>query len=46
MLNFDQKHWRIEVAQELLNKVNNDIELLKCIRSDETWVYGDVKNKA
>ena len=31
----------MEVAQESLNKVNDDAELLKrIITGDETWVYG------
>jgi len=31
----------MEVAQELLNEVNDDGELLKrVITSDEIWVYG------
>ena len=40
-LNFEQKQRLMEVAQESLNKVNDDAELLKCIiTGDETWVYG------
>jgi len=47
-LNFEQKQRRLEVAQEPLNGVNCDTELLlKClITDDETWVYGyDVETK-
>ena len=41
LLNFEQKQRRIEVAQESLNEVNDDAELLKrIITGDETWVYG------
>ena len=41
LLNFKQKQQRMEVAQEPLNEVNDDAELLKCIiTGDETWVYG------
>ena len=41
LLNFEQKQWRMEVAQESLNEVNDDAELLKrIIIGDETWVYG------
>ena len=38
----------MEVAQESLNKVNDDAELLKrIITGDETWVYGyDVETKS
>ena len=40
-MNFEQKQRRMEVAQESLNEVNDDAELLKrIIRGDETWVYG------
>ncbi|CAB3259756.1 unnamed protein product [Arctia plantaginis] len=48
LLNFEQKQLRMEVAQESLNEVNNDAELLKrVITGDETWVYGyDVETKA
>ncbi|CAB3260001.1 unnamed protein product [Arctia plantaginis] len=48
LLNFEQKQRRMEVAQESLNEVNNDAELLKCvITGDEIWVYGyDVETKA
>ena len=48
LLNFDQKQRRVDIAQELLNEVNNDPELLKTvITGDETWVYGyDVETKA
>ena len=31
----------MEVAQESLNKINDDAELLKCIiTGDEKWIYG------
>jgi len=41
LLNFEQKQRRMEVAQESLNEVNNDAELLKrVITGNETWVYG------
>ena len=48
LLNFEQKQRRMEVAQESLNKVNDDAELLKrIITGDETWVYGyDVETKS
>lgn len=48
LLHFDQKQLRMEIAQESLNEVNNDAELLKrVITGDETWVYGyDVETKA
>ena len=41
LLNFEQKQRRMKVAQESLNEVNGDAELLKrIITGDETWVYG------
>ena len=48
LLNFDQKNRRMSIAQELLNDVNDDPDLLKrVITGDETWVYGyDVETKA
>lgn len=48
LLNFDQKDCRMNIAQELLNDVNDDPDLLKrVITGDETWVYGyDVETKA
>lgn len=48
LLNFDQKQSRMNIAQELLNEVNDDPELLKrVITGDETWVYGyDIETKA
>ena len=48
MLNFEQKQRRMKVAQESLNEVNDDAELLKCIiTGDETWFYGyDVETKS
>ena len=47
LLNFDQKQHRMNIAQELLNEVNDDPELIKrVITSDETWVYGyDIETK-
>lgn len=39
-LNFEQKQRRISIAQELLNDVNDDPDLLKrVITGDETWAY-------
>ena len=37
----------MDIAQEGLNEVNDDSELLKCvITGDETWVYGyNIENK-
>jgi len=48
LLNFDQKQHRINIAQDMLNDVNDDPDLLKrVITGDETWVYGyDVETKA
>lgn len=48
LLNFDQKNNRMNIAQELLNDVNDDPSLLeRVITGDETWVYGyDVETKA
>ncbi|XP_025271347.1 protein GVQW3 [Camponotus floridanus] len=48
LLNFDQKQRRVDIAQELLNAVNDDPDLLKrVITGDESWVYGyDVEIKA
>ena len=41
LLNFEQKQRRMEVAQESLNEINDDAELLKdIITGGETWVYG------
>ena len=41
LLNFEQKQRRMEVAQESLNEVNGDAELLKRIKTgDEIWFYG------
>ena len=41
LLNFEQKQRRMEVAQESLNEVNDDAELLKSIiTGDETCIYG------
>lgn len=40
MLNFQQEQHRITIAQELLNNVNDDTDLLKkIITGSETWVY-------
>lgn len=33
----------MEVAQESLNEVNNDTELLKCVITDDETVYGEMK---
>ena len=48
LLNFDQKTRRMTIAQEILNDVNDDPDLLKkVISGDESWVYGyDVETKA
>lgn len=48
LLNFDQKQHRINIAQDMLNDVNDDPDLLKrVITGDESWVYGyDVETKA
>ena len=48
LLNFDQKIRRMTIAQEMLNDVNDDPDLLKrVITGDESWVYGyDVETKA
>ena len=48
LLNFDQKIRRMTIAQEMLNDVNDEPDLLKkVITGDESWVYGyDVKTKA
>jgi len=41
LLNFDQKNRRMSIAQELLDDVNDDPDLLKrVITGDESWVYG------
>ena len=48
LLNFDQKQRRMDTAQQLLNDVNDDPELLeRVISGDESWVYGyDIETKA
>ena len=48
LLNFDQKIRRTTIAQEMLNDVNDDSDLLKrVITGEESWVYAyDVENKA
>jgi histone-lysine N-methyltransferase SETMAR len=48
LLNFDQKQRRMNIAQDMLNDVNDDPDLLKrVITGDETWVYGyDIETKA
>ena len=48
LLNFDQKTRRMTIAQEMLNDVNDDPDLLKkVITGNESWVYGyDVETKA
>ena len=39
LLNFEQKQRRMKIAQESLNAVNDDAELLKCILTgDETKI--------
>ena len=41
LVNFEQKQRRMEVAQESLNEVNNDAQLMKrIITGGEKWVYG------
>ena len=41
LLNLDQKIRRMTIAQEMLNDVNEDPDLLKrVITGDEPWVYG------
>lgn len=45
-LNFKRKHRPMEVAQQSLNEVDNDAELLKrLITGDETWVYTDMTSR-
>ena len=46
--NFYQKTRHMTIAQEMLNDVNDDPDLLKrIITGDESWVYGyDVETKA
>ena len=48
LMNFDQKTRRMTIAQEMLNDVKDDPDLLKkVITGDESWVYGyDVETKA
>ena len=48
LLNFDQKTRRMTIAQEMLNDVNDDLDLLtKVVTGDESWVYGNnVETKA
>jgi len=48
LLNFDQKQHPINIAQELLDSVRDEPNLLqKVITGDESWVYGyDVDTKA
>jgi len=48
VLTEDQKANRVNISQELLDRVSVDENLLKTIvTSDETWVYGyDVETKA
>ena len=48
LLNFDQKQHRINIAQEILDSVRDDPNLLqRVITGDESWVYGyDVETKA
>ncbi|XP_014217021.1 putative uncharacterized protein FLJ37770 [Copidosoma floridanum] len=41
LLNFDQKQHRINIAQEMLDSVRDDPNLLqRVITGDESWVYG------
>ena len=48
LLNFDQKQQRVTIANELLDSVRHDPNLLqRVITGDESWVYGyDVETKA
>jgi type I site-specific restriction endonuclease len=48
LLSQEQKEFRAEVAQDLLETTNNDPDLLKkVITRDESWVYGyDPETKA
>ena len=48
LLNFDQRTRCMTIAQEMLDDVNDDPDLLKrVIIGDESWVYGnDVETKA
>ncbi|UYV60632.1 hypothetical protein LAZ67_1001722 [Cordylochernes scorpioides] len=48
LLNCDQKQHRMNIANEMLDSVRDDPNLLKrVITGDEAWVYGyDVKTKA
>ena len=48
LLNFEQKQHRINIAQELLDSVRDDPNVLqRVITGDESWVYGyDVETKA
>jgi len=45
LLNFEQKQRRIEVAQESLNEVSNDPELLKHIKTSVKCGSTDMKSK-
>ncbi|XP_068620627.1 histone-lysine N-methyltransferase SETMAR-like [Battus philenor] len=48
LLNFDQKQHRMNIANEMLESVRDDPNLLqRVITGDESWVYGyDVETKA
>lgn len=48
LLNFDQKQHRVNIAQEMLDSVRDDPNVLqRVITGDESWVYGyDVETKA
>ena len=48
LLNFDQKQYRLSIANEMLEYVRDDTNLLqRVITGDESWVYGyDVETKA
>jgi len=47
LLTDDQKQNRVDVSKELLDRANDDANILKnIITGDETWVYGyDVETK-
>ena len=47
LLNFEQKQWRVDIAQEIFKTFNDDTDLLKqIITGDESWVHGfDIETK-
>lgn len=47
LLNFDQKHRRMSIVQQLFNDVNGDPDLFKWdITGDESWAYDyDIETK-